>query len=99
VTAHPPIRHLPEADRMRRTPGTWTRLEEAPTVKAAGNKAAQIRTGVAAAFRPSRHFEATSRGRTVWARWVGPEGPQAWPADSPPRQPRDIPATTERTPK
>lgn len=85
---------------MRRRPGVWVHLEDAPTVKTAGNRAQAIRSGRPAAFRPERHYEATGRGRQVWVRWVGPEGPEAWPAPPPPRQPReprDIPATIERT--
>jgi hypothetical protein len=90
MTPDPRAKQLPEAELLRRNAGVWVRLEEAPTVqRGAGNRASEIRAGRPAAFRPERHYEATSRGRHVWVRWVGPDGPQAWSADPPPRPPRE----------
>lgn len=71
--------HLEAAAALRERPGEWAVIKTTPTSQAARSAATHIRTGLLAAYRPARSFEATSRTvegeHRVYARFVGqPEG-------------------------
>jgi hypothetical protein len=59
------------ADALRASPGAWFDVDERETQDAAWSFQQAIRTGRRAAFRPAGSFEASCRGLTVTARFVG----------------------------
>jgi len=66
-----PAKYMDEAAALRENPGKWVRLVEANGTASAGSIASSIRTGIYRAFRPTGDFEATSRGSSVYVRYVG----------------------------
>lgn len=83
VPPAPKIVHLAQAARARRRPGVWIELEKVRTSRRlAWNKAASIRSGRAAAFRPGGAFEARVAGRTLFVRYVGPPSEPVAPSPS-----------------
>lgn len=61
------------AEQLREDPPNWWRkLPLAPTADAAKSLAYRIREGRSAAFRPSGHYDASSKGRVVEVTYLGP---------------------------
>ena len=65
------IHHIAEVAFLKDNPGEWFEVSQMRDVRAAGQVAHRIRTGSAAAFRPTGAFEAQAQGPTVIARYVG----------------------------
>jgi hypothetical protein len=55
---------------LRKTPGMWKPVRVCDTPAAASAMAQAIKRGRIVAFRPVGGFEAVSRGRETWARFV-----------------------------
>ena len=56
---------------LMENPHRWARVISKPEARIAAGVASQIRMGKLAAFAPRGTFEAASRGKDVWARYVG----------------------------
>ncbi len=56
---------------LRQRPKEWALISTATTPATAGSTANRVRHGGLRCFRPGGTFEATTRGRDVWARYIG----------------------------
>lgn len=56
---------------LRERPGEWARVFTCDTAASAGDTTWQINHGHLLPYRPKGAFEATARGKTVYARYVG----------------------------
>ena len=67
-------KHHAIADALRSHPGEWALILTSSTTATAGVMASHMRNGHMAAYTPAGAFEATSRGKNVYARYVGEGG-------------------------
>ena len=67
------IKWLAEAAEAKRHPGVWFLMVERDGENAAWMFAQHVKKGVKVAFRPAGSFEAATRGREVYVRYIGAE--------------------------
>jgi hypothetical protein len=60
-----------EANELRENIDLWARVAQKTSEGSAGAMANAIQRGTLSAFRPAGSFEAVTRGKDVWARYVG----------------------------
>ena len=63
--------HAAAAAALRQRPHEWALIHSAETRGTASSTASHVRHGGLGCFRPAGTFEATVRGRDVWARYIG----------------------------
>lgn len=56
---------------LRSRPGLWALVNTSPTENAASRQSSYLRCGAVIAMTPPKDYEVTSRGRDVYARFVG----------------------------
>jgi hypothetical protein len=66
------VKWIEEAVQLRSNPGIWYELTQRASENGAWSFSLHITNGRKAAFRPAGQFESRVRGRTVFARYVGP---------------------------